>query len=169
MRRLAQEALDSLRDVIYFTMEGGAVISLGDLLGRWRAQLKQRLEQAGVQLVWSWDESCENLLLKARDALSLGRILYEGASNALRHSCPRRIAIEGRCCEDVFCITMVNDGVPDQPGEKRRSGPGGHGLHNIGERAREMGGRAEFSSQGGRFEVRLTFPVGAIDAREPGD
>jgi len=167
-RRLAQEALDSLRDVIYFTMEGGTAISMADLLGRWRAQLRQRLDQAGVQLEWSWDEACEGLVLKARDALSLGRILYEGTSNALRHASPCKVAIEGRCQENTFCVTMVNDGVPATLEEMDHLGPGGHGIHNIRQRAEEMGGTAEFTQEGGRFVVRLSFPMDAIHVCESG-
>ena len=168
-RRLAQEALDSLRDVIYFTMEGGTAIPMGDLLGRWRAQLRQRLKQAGVQLEWSWDEACESLVLKARDALSLGRILYEGTSNALRHASPRRIAIEGRCGENALCVTTVNDGVLAPSEKMRHLGPGGHGLHNIRKRAEEMGGRAEFVREGDRFMVCLSFPKEAIHVHESDD
>ena len=157
--RLAREALDSLREVIYFTLEGGSKIALGDLLGRWRAQLRERLERAGVRLLWSWDAGCDGIMLEARDALSLSRILYEGTSNALCHAEPRRISIEGRLNEHELVITITNDGAAHPAYDTGRSGFGGKGMHNIRERAEEMGGKAEFRQEGDRFIVHLYFPL----------
>ncbi len=163
-RRLAREALDSLREVIYFTLEGGSRIAMGDLLGRWRAQLRERLEGVGVQLHWSWDDACDAIMLKARDALNISRILYEGTSNALRHAAPHDIFIEGRVQGQELAVTLTNDGAFTSSDDTGQTGFGGKGIHNIRERTEEMGGRAEFRQEGERFIVRLHFPMEAIDA-----
>jgi signal transduction histidine kinase len=161
-RRLAGEALDSLREVIYFTLEGeeNTQLGLGDLLGRWRAQVRERLERSGIRLEWAWHPSCDEVLLPAPDALNLGRILYECVSNALRHSSARSIAIRGEVRRGILRVEIVNDGLGEAIGKGEIEGFGGKGIYNIRQRAGEMGGDASFAQEGGKYVVRLALPVG---------
>ncbi|RMD79372.1 MAG: hypothetical protein D6809_03755 [Gammaproteobacteria bacterium] len=83
---LAREALVDLREVLHLGLEEDPPTDLEILAGRWRAQLRERLEEGGVSLRWSWTPE-EGARLAPEDALALGRLL-RGLGVAMARRCP---------------------------------------------------------------------------------
>ncbi len=163
--RISREALDALREVIHFSTDPDALVELPDVTGRWRRQIKERLEQGRVDLDWDWDwddDALEDCALPAMTVLDIGRILQEAVSNALRHARPRTIGVQGRLRDGVLRITIVNDGLCRQ-----RDGAafGGRGLHNMKRRAEEAGGELSIGIEGGHYRVGLSIPVPEASGR----
>ncbi|MEU3529373.1 histidine kinase [Streptomyces sp. NPDC038707] len=87
----------------------------------------------------------------------LAAVLREAVTNVLRHSKASRCAIELTAEGDEMTLTVVNDGVPDEP--TAPSPHGGSGLGNLALRVGEIGGT--LSSRvlaDGTFEVRAVTP-----------
>lgn len=157
---VAREALDALREVIYFSLDADAGVTLSEAVARWRSQLRDRLEQRGVRLEWDWEIEDDDLPpLPAIDMLNIGRILQEAVSNALRHAAPKSVQVVGRMRGGELMVTVVNDvteaaGDPDGP-----AWLGGKGIPNMERRAEEMGGRLSVDRSGGSHVIELRVPV----------
>ncbi|WP_202818818.1 sensor histidine kinase [Actinosynnema sp. ALI-1.44] len=109
--------------------------------------------------------------LPVRVSTALATVLREGITNLLRHSKAEFCEISLRQDATTVTITMVNDGVPDDPIDSREdSGPGGSGIHNLSARVVELGGDlvAEFLPRK-RFKLCATLPLSLQqDVRDKG-
>jgi signal transduction histidine kinase len=97
----------------------------------------------------------------------LAQIVREALSNAARHAGPCRVEVTLRLGPDELDLTVVDDGsgvLPELPSE----GPG-HGLRNMRERARRLGGRLTVApGDGGGLTVDVQIPLDSdIPAAEP--
>jgi signal transduction histidine kinase len=82
-------------------------------------------------------------------------IAGEAVANAVRHSAASRLEISGCRREDTVLLEVVDNGcgLPSRP-------PAGVGLRSMAERAHEVGGRLDISSNGtGGTAVRAVLPV----------
>ena len=91
----------------------------------------------------------------------IGRIARELLRNAFRHAHARKIEAEIRYQNDIFRLIVRDDGKGTDPTIIKEGGRPGHwGLPGVQERARGIGARLEFWSEGGAgTEVRLTLPA----------
>ncbi len=80
---LAREALEEMR----LSVRGlsGKAVRLADALGDWRAEVVNRLAQAGIGADWSAPEDLPQML-SARAYVQTTRILREATSNIIKHS-----------------------------------------------------------------------------------
>jgi two-component system, NarL family, sensor histidine kinase DesK len=86
------------------------------------------------------------------DAL-FGWAMREGATNALRHSAARQVDVRAGPAGEWARLELINDGAAAQ------SSGAGTGLAGLAERARELGGSAEWGrDDGGRFRLRVLIP-----------
>jgi signal transduction histidine kinase len=91
-----------------------------------------------------------------------GHLLYlarEAVANVLRHARARSVRIELACTLDRIVLTVADDGVGFVVPE-RMLPRGHHGLRNMAERARLVGGRFEITSSSGQgTTVRAEMPI----------
>ena len=157
----AREALEALRDVVYLGTDGDTRLELAEVVARWRRQTRKRLERCGVRLAWDWDpDSLSEYRLKAMEVLSLGRILQEAVSNALRHAAPEEIRISGWFSGGSLRLVIVNDGIcaaGAQQGDG--AGRGGQGTENMKRRAAELGGSLTIESSDQTYRVEVAVPL----------
>jgi len=129
-------------------------------LGQWVVDLCRQFQQAtGVPIVATVDASAPHELAP-EISIALFRIIQEALANIYRHAGASRATLSLDFTPDGARLVIEDDGRGFAPGT--RSEPGiehGHGLHNIEERVRELGGHLELASTPGAG-TRLTaiFP-----------
>lgn len=158
-RERARVALQALRESIHALDEGRAH-HLEDALEDWQTDLAERCEQSGVQL--HWEQCCGDTLdvsLSARQYINLKRILGEAATNALRHVDTRSLGVSVDARRDRLRVVVRNEAMPGDSRTARR-GLAGRGMHNMRNRAQELGGSIRFLPPGeARHEYMLEFEV----------
>jgi PAS domain S-box-containing protein len=112
---------------------------------------------AGLQVSLHFDPAVEPLLSPE----VRGHLLYlirEASSNVLRHADATSVTISLQRMSEAVVITVIDNGrgFRDQPG----LGEQHHGLRNMAERARLIGGQLKLSSAPGEgTEVRVELPI----------
>ena len=106
---LAREALEEMR----LSVRGltGRPVRLADALGDWRAEVVNRLAQAGIEGEWSAPDDLPQTL-SARAFVQTTRILREATSNIIKHS--------GASHCSVTCRVADGDFQLDRAGQRRR-------------------------------------------------
>ncbi len=84
-----------------------------------------------------------NMRLRPELVDNLRSFVVEAVSNALRHAKGDSVDVEIDLSENVLTVTIADDGVGFDPTTIDR----GHGLNDLEERAKKMGGRLMVSSQ----------------------
>jgi signal transduction histidine kinase len=150
LQRLAQEALEELRTLVFELRP--PELERDGLCGA----LRKRVE------LLPWQER-ERVELELDDGVSAGRerdvevlrIAQEALQNALRHAAAARVAIRLRCEGDGLVLEVEDDGVGFDPrAPELRSQR--LGLTSMEERARRVGGGISIRSRpGGGTLVRL--------------
>lgn len=92
----------------------------------------------------------EEVALAAEPAHALHRIAQEAVTNALRHTESDRIDVDLRRVGDMVVLEVINQGGAVT------TGPPGHSLANMRERAHRAGGELETGPFEGGFRVRAT-------------
>jgi signal transduction histidine kinase len=86
-------------------------------------------------------------------------VLTEAVRNVRKHAMANEIAVSVRSDNGVFVLEVSNDGVTG----RRSPGPPGMGLRLAALEAIHVGGVVEFGERaGGRWQVRLAVPTGAL-------
>ncbi|MBX3732540.1 MAG: sensor histidine kinase [Verrucomicrobiae bacterium] len=97
-------------------------------------------------------------LVPPQQALDLLQIVREAVTNSIRHAFPRQIGIALTRDGRDWRLTIADDGAGFD--SQRIPGRPGHGLHNLQERANELGGDCVIVSVPGTgTAVRVIFPV----------
>ena len=162
--RTAREALESLREVIYFSMEDQQKIPLDEAVARWRYQFHERLLDMTVEPFWSWPESDKNYLLTARQVINIGKVLQEAVNNALKHTQPYGIKISGHQTQNELVLSICNDGLSgDSKKDNNLALFSGKGFHNMKKRAEELGGKLlTGKGENDTFRVELVIPLASL-------
>lgn len=88
---------------------------------------------------------------------SLLAIAKESLTNVLKHAHATRVTLGLTCADDIFELTVIDDGVgfdPDDPAHQE-----GNGLGNLRTRADEIGAELSLESSPGRgTRLRLRYP-----------
>jgi len=151
-----QDGIDELRMLMDSTDMGNY---LPGALATWRNRWDGRLGAAGVQLEWRIDDTLDGIKLSSDVALQVMRILQEAATNIVKHSQARHMALDATVRGGILQIEVTDDGVGLPEGATR---PGARGLKNMHYRAREIGAQLEIGSRGASVRgsyVRLLVPV----------
>jgi signal transduction histidine kinase len=155
-----KHALDEMRLVI-LSLDPW-LRGIPELLGAMRSRLEPRLASHGVRFRWEIRDLPPTPGLGASGSLQVLRVVQEAVSNALQHADARTIALSTGTDDDerhVF-VAIRDDGRGFDAAK-----PGGRGLLNMRERARELGGTLEVESGTSGTCVRLWVPVdGGRDA-----
>lgn len=119
---------------------------LADAAGEWKADLGQRLAEAGLQLVWHAHFDAD-LSLSVTQWSALTRVLRELVTNVLAHAAATRVEITLRLDRGRLLVAVSDDGVGSDPATWSH----GLGLGGIRKRVRQLGGQVAWQalSQGG--------------------
>ncbi|MGP5683686.1 sensor histidine kinase [Brachybacterium alimentarium] len=154
-RDAAQQANRELRTVLMTlrTTDGDAPLAtaptLADIVGRCREE--------GQEVELTWDGIApEDLEEHDRSTVvTLARILTEVTTNAAKHAPGERLEVTLSHSDEHVSLTARNP-VPSSPAASITST--GHGLLGVQERARLLGGDAEYGARGDVFEVTAWMP-----------
>lgn len=162
-----------VRDAILCTRELVNTLSLTPIglslaQVRWRAELRERLESAGVTLEWVLEGEPGAVSLSARQNANITRILREAVTNALKHAGARHLRIELRIADGALHLSVRDDGRGMRSGEPEE---GGRGMAIMRARAAELGGtmawRVPDAGTAGGCEVLMSLPLGGAGGGEP--
>jgi signal transduction histidine kinase len=155
--KLARQALSALRDTIY-TLDTKAGKALEDALDDLRFEVQQRLDAIDITLDWRQEGEVTGRELSPRQHINLQRIVQELVSNAINHAQADRLRILILLCESEVVVKLCDNGLGGDPAQW----VAGKGLHNVGNRARELQGQVAWADNPGDGRgccVRLSFPL----------
>jgi signal transduction histidine kinase len=99
---------------------------------------------------------------------NLLRILQEAVTNAVKHSGAGTIEVHLDCTGQRLLLTIKDDGVGFSLSDDEGSPPGHYGLIGMRERATQIGGELNLTSQPGHGTVvLLTLPLGQVAHQAP--
>ncbi len=153
---LAREALEEMR----LSVRGltGRPVRLSDALADWRAELINRLGQAGIEAEWSAPEDLQHVL-PARTFVQTTRILREATSNIIKHSGASHCGVHCAVADGDFQVVVQDNGEGismELDGRLDR----GHGMATMKQRAKQLQGQCLVESGPGYGTViRLTVPL----------
>lgn len=154
---LAREALEEMR----LSVRGiaGKPVKLADALADWRAEVVQRLGQAGVEVEWDALPDTADRTLAARAYVQTTRIVREAISNMIKHSAASHCHVSCRVEVGDFQLILQDNGkgIPlELDGKLDR----GHGMASMKHRAKQLHGQCLVESGPGYGTViRLTLPL----------
>ncbi len=152
-RARVRQAMGDIRSIIGALV--GQRVSLEDALADLRHETAERLQAAGIALVWPVDSpefgACQ---LDASVHRHLRSMVRELTSNAIRHSRAGTLTVEARREAKALLVQISDDGVGfgAQAGE-------GHGLANLQRRAERAGGSASLQPGTSLTQVALRLPI----------
>ncbi len=153
----ARDGLDELRGVI----DDLRPVSL-DVLGLKGAAGKLAGDIASTgALEVELECDIDDVELPALVESNLFRILQEALSNALKHAKAARVRVELGVVGSAVRLVVADDGTGIDTGGSRA---GGHGMSSMRERAEEMGGELELSSEVNQgTTITVTVPLDGED------
>ena len=159
--QLVTAALRSLQDVVYALSDPGPQ-PLDDVLADCRAEANDRVEDAGVSVVWTSDPEVARYRVGPKLRSGLARILREAVSNALRHGRPSTIEVIAKIEDQWLSLTVADDGLGRRPDRFVSS----TGLASMRTRAQVLGGEIHWSESvlNGRCGIRVStrLPLGEL-------
>ncbi|MHB8572589.1 MAG: PAS domain-containing sensor histidine kinase [Candidatus Dormibacteria bacterium] len=145
-------SIKNLRDYIFELRPAGALeAGLEDLVVQLGADLES---QAGLAFDLAVEPDAAALL--SAHVHELGRAVQEAFSNIARHASATTVTVAIRRANGQGVIEIRDNG---RGFDELRTGQRGHGLRNIRERARRMGGDAIFSTGRDGTTVRISVPL----------
>lgn len=157
LARLLRECIDELMltvDSLEFAEQ-----DIVALLATLRYRLEKRLLGAGIAMDWRVTELPPLPWLEPHHALSVLRLAQEALVNVVKHAQATAVRVatwERRVDgQDGIEVQISDNGVGFDSGV---SAAAGHGLRNMRERARALGGHVEISSAPGATSVVLWLP-----------
>jgi signal transduction histidine kinase len=151
--RLVQDTIVELREFLHTLQEERVAEksfadSVEDLFERLRRTTSVEYELAA---------SKEALHLPSEVVMELVKVVREAVSNALRHGKPKSITVTLRREGERLRLVVLDDGCGFDPEERRDRG---HGLGNMRDRAKDLGGKlAVESSKGEGTRIEIDFPI----------
>ncbi len=127
---LARAALQDLRDVV--SHADAAHSSLAETLLAWEGESRQRLHNAGLQLLWQQPDPLVGNLDQPQ-MVNMGRILREAISNVIHHAQASTVTVQLQW-EATQCQLMIQDNGCGIPAECV-----GRGLKSMRKRAALLG------------------------------
>ncbi|MDH5471922.1 MAG: ATP-binding protein [Gammaproteobacteria bacterium] len=157
---LGREILDELRNVIN-DLENGE-LSLEVNLFDWQCEIRQRCEDAGMQLNWQQFNIHKNIQLSSAEKSNIRKILRESVSNIIKHSNASVVTIEVIYSNNQVRLKVADDGKGFVMSKIKK----GRGLLNMNRRAEEMGADIELMSEHGAGSIlNINLPLVTEEAR----
>jgi len=151
------QTIKELRQAV-FSLQGGETSSPGGLRGRLLTELTDSTEGLGFEPRLQFDGPVESI--SNRIAEHLVPVMREALSNIAKHAHARNVRVALKV-DDCVTLIVSDDGV-GVPGEVL----GGHGLANMVDRARRLGGDASIVNQSSGGSL-LTWRVPLQPAQTP--
>lgn len=126
------------------------------MLGNLRYRLEARLKQQGIGLDWRVQDVPRLACLTPQNLLHILRILQEAFTNILKHAQADRISVDTVVEGGHVSIRVSDNGRGF--GEAR--GGTGHGLTNMLDRARRIGGDLRVQPSAAGTTISLLLPIG---------
>ncbi|MDF1581412.1 MAG: hypothetical protein P1P74_11645 [Desulfuromonadales bacterium] len=156
--QLAREALTALREIVY-SLDPQVSITLDEALAKWRQNLHDRCDSAGVFFDWQIRLRDNNYLLTPRQLTNLSRILSEALTNAFKHADLDHLRVTWSLENRELRVSICNNGVKSDL-EKFIFGKG---LKNMQRRISDLGGTLQHfcSPEEHSFELQFSLPLSA--------
>ncbi|WP_150910205.1 sensor histidine kinase [Marinobacter halotolerans] len=154
VREVARSALADLHGLV--DTASGQAVSLVDVANACEGEVRQRLNDSGIDLEWQGGSDLPDQDLSARAATNIARIVREAISNIIKHSGADRVQVVWRIHGGQLTVRVQDNGRFDMS-----AGMGdGHGLKTMQVRARDLGGSVEWRTDPGEgFEIELQMPA----------
>lgn len=150
------DCLADLR-VVILSLEP-ASSNLETLLGMFRHNISEKVQSAGLQLIWEVGYLDNVSPLSSKAALNILRILQESVTNVIKHSGANEIKIVSRQAivgeKKYVVISILDDG-----GKQQHQYESGYGLKNMRFRAKELGGFLTIGHKSIGTCVTLNYPI----------
>ncbi|NDP43771.1 MAG: sensor histidine kinase [Aromatoleum sp.] len=125
------------------------------VLGNLRYRLDGRLKRCGIRLDWQVKEVPRLACLTPQNVLHILRILQEALTNVLKHADADSVSVEtGVDALGAHAYIRVRDN-----GKGFRGDHAGHGLANMRQRARSVGGKLDITPSPTGTTLELLLPV----------
>ncbi|MGH2403330.1 MAG: sensor histidine kinase [bacterium] len=140
-------------------------------VSRPHATIEERVREALARLErtrglsWSLRWRGPDGALKDSAADEVFQVINEALANVYRHSSAKHVEVQGRVREDMFEVTVRDDGVGFDVAQALRmdSGRLSFGLVSMQERVTALGGTLTLRSQSGRgTRVLISLPLGGV-------
>lgn len=156
-RPMFQSALNDVRTIV--SEMSNEDVSLERSLADARHEVNRRLIDGNIQLEWPLDysASAENIQISFHKHKTLRSSLREITSNTLKHSKASHLFVEIEIGSQHLKIVLRDNGVGMEPAAI--SSKEGHGLHNIENRWKDVGGSFHFESGGTGTQIILQMPL----------
>ena len=132
-RELARSALEDLRDVVSQPDEG--ILPMLDMWADLRAEAQERLDGAGIELLWQQAELTPTMVSVFR-MRHITRVLRELVNNVIRHADAQTLEVYIDEVDDSLKLVVSDDGCATNP-EQWTSG---RGISNIRHRVQKIDG-----------------------------
>lgn len=137
---VARSILKALRNAIY-TLDNKSTTTILDALTDIRAEIQDRLNPLGKQLLWGQTEDFSKRIFTPRQHINLQRILHEITTNMIRHADAEFLSIDIWLSSNLLHIRCCDNGK----GFNRQDCIPGKGLNNISNRIDELNGKVSWS------------------------
>lgn len=165
IRRVVTE-LNGVTDGIrsYIRHLGANSASAADLAAGLEALTREYASEAGLSINFRAGGLQSAGPLPDEAGAHLSQILREALSNASRHASACEVDVQLALASDEMELVIVDDGCGID-GACARGASEGHGLRNMNERARRLGGRLSVgTAEGGGTRIAVSVP---LDSDEP--
>jgi signal transduction histidine kinase/ligand-binding sensor domain-containing protein len=161
------ESRDTIKDLRYERVNS---TDLAELLTQTGRELESGAEANGNPPIFRVIVEGERRTLSPALQDEVYRIARELLRNAFQHAHGHHIEAEIRYDHHLLRVLIRDDGKGMDPKVLKEGGQPGHwGLPGVRERAKQIGARLDFWSEGGAgTEVQLTVPV-SVSSERPGD
>jgi signal transduction histidine kinase len=149
---LAREAMHDLRAAVAAIDAPPSLLC--EALADWRAEVEKRCAAAGVELVWEQRDAL-GVTLPPRIKATLGSMLREAVTNALKHARTHRITVVTSVDCGQWQLTVANDGTPSLPTQWHE----GFGLRSMRSRLHDLGGTLRLDGDEGTVRLSLHVPL----------
>lgn len=129
---------------------------LAPVLGGLRYRLEPRLRAQGIALDWQVQDLPKLACLTPQNVLHVLRILQEAFTNVLKHAQARRIRVATAVDAGRVAIEVSDDGS----GFDGAPSAHGHGLDNMRQRAKVIGGELRIAPSAAGTTLLLSLPIG---------
>ncbi len=148
----ARAVLQDLRDTV--SRSRGTPGTLADVLADIRAEARQRLAAARIDLEWREADAIPDPPLRTEQSLHLHRIVREAISNTIRHAEAGSLRVRVDWRNDELRLELTDDG--------HRTAGDGRGTRGMRQRAQELAGDIRWTEgTAGGTKVVLAFPLPA--------
>ncbi|MFQ6020350.1 MAG: sensor histidine kinase, partial [Dehalococcoidia bacterium] len=157
--RLVGLAKETLLEVRHYIFDLKPLLS-GDvgLTGTIQGQIREFSAVSGLPV--QFEAMGEERRVPLAAGSSLYRIAQEALANVYRHADASAIDVHLAFGEDLVCLEIRDDGRGFDVDSAQPASARGRGLHNMYQRASELGGQVDIASAPGQgATVRVTLPI----------